>query len=341
MFKKILMIFICFSGALFVSNYYSNDVNAYVEDKQDYNSDALNSFGITNNYFNDYYQYTRKEIKNNNLNKNERKQLGKDGLLMFAYKDIMGHARPSDVNNKITVHYQNEEFRIVKSGGNYAVDALFLAYIEDLSGLYNREVERDGGKLVQPKITVNGNNVEIYVPYVYYTKEEKQYFNKQFENKLKVLTGKDFNVSFRFSKKENVAKFDKKYDYNAATNHIVFNNRIWKFIMDNNAVNTYNNISNECPRYENGKYMSYPEYNIVPCTLAEFLNDYANRWHNGVSPYTQRFILGNLTWNLFYSAKVERVIFEDYTVTLRAGKYLDIELSEEYLSSYYNEGVLK
>ena len=341
--KQIFACATCFFGLLLAFTGGGIEAEASIDQWSSYNSDALNAFGIDQYYFNDYFQMNRWEIPSDGssiITNIGLEQLGKDGLLMFAWEGIADHAYPSHVNSKITVQFINGEFRVVKSGGSSAVDNLFLAYIKDLSGLHNSYIEKYENRTpTQPKIYVKGNVVDIYVPYVYYTEEETLYIEKQFENKLKVLTGKEFDAQFRWSKFSTVEKYDNRYDTNYATNHGYFNKNIGNFLgqMGIGHLISFNCVS----LYTDGQYMANPDYIIVDYTLGEFLNTYASVWHGGITPYTQRVILGNLTWNLFYSAKVTRFICTDYTLTLRAGKYLDVEPSEDYLGYYYNEGVKK
>ena len=324
------------------------EVNAYYEGmqfKENYNTDALKAFGITDDYFHSYFDMTRL-IVTSDMNSAERNQLAKDGLMMFAWEGIQSHSLPSQVNNGITIHYVDGDFRIVGSGGSSAIDNLFLAFVQDLggNGHIDKVVEKEHRTPTQPRILVNGRNVELYVPYVYYNKNERKYVEKQLENKLKVLTGADFNVTFKSSKKSSVDKYDKKYgvhvvkERNGVYGGAYDNSNLLNFLCDRHLEFTMD--FNETARYENGNYMSYPDYYIVhDYKLYEFLDEWAYKWHGGSNAYTQRIILGNIVWNLFNSARVTRLVFEDFTLTLRAGKYLDIEPSEQYLSPLYNEGV--
>lgn len=359
MFKKLLGSLIFVSALFLGTNHISNiEAARYSENIKDWNSSALEEFGIPDSYFNQYFDMNRFTV-DSSMSDSELNQLERDGLLMFAYEDIIGHAYPSNVNNGITIHFvantndgyliDNDtygNFEIVSSGGSYAVDMLFLTYIRDLSGIHNSNIMASGGNLVQPRITVSGNKVDLYIPYVYYSKNEREYYAKQLENKLKVLTGSEFDVTFRSSDKSTVEQYDAIFECNAISDSkYVYGQELSKFLLNNEAIaapGVVERAYNESSVYKDGNYYANPNLIFVHAVyFSDFLDEYANQWHGGVSPYTQRFILGNLIWNLFYSAKVERVVFMDYTLTLRAGKYLDIELSEPYINYYFNEGVIK
>ena len=363
MFKKLLGSLI-FVSALFLGTNHISNVEAarYSEDINDWNSSALDAFDIDKNFFDGYMSMTR-SLVTSDMESGYINQLEKDGLLMFAYEDIIGHSYPSNVNNGITIHFTESTsgkesfysidddtaagFQIVGSGGSTSVDYLFLSFIRDLSnGMLNAAILREGGNLTQPTVKVDGNDIDVYIPYVYYPSDVRKYYATQLSNKLEVLTGKKFDVTIRTSKESTVRKLNDKYGIEnfkdtvgslLLYSYVVSN----KFTIDPDSQVQY--IENNNPSvYKMGQCYANPNLLFVHnITLAEFLNSGAEQRHNGVSPYTQRYVLADLVYELFFTAKVNRVVFSDYTITLRAGRYLDIESSEYYIGYYFNEGIIK
>ena len=157
------------------------------------------------------------------------------------------------------------------------------------------------------------------------------------ENKLEALVGKDYSVTFRCSKAENVAKYSNAYNegYIAVPFSII---ETMSNIKDSNYWSYQYNA--KLPVKQNGKYLANPSaIRLEQTSLSDFadlLADYYGYENNGEG---HRMALASFVSELYLSPTVTRVILSDYTITVRAGKILDIEDSTPYIKAY-NSGKL-
>ena len=303
----------------------------------EYNSSALEAFGVSESDLDSYLDAIDDRSSFNQLDYyygagDWIDLFEQDVMTTFGHSIYIGRAYPSDVNNAIQVKYDRsfDGFIIKQSGGSNAVDVLFLSYVRQLGDvdmmyeMYNSK----GDSMKQPTVTVNGDNIDFYIPYVYYNKGTREYIAKQISNKLEVLTGKEFNVKFRTSDLWYVKAIDGRI------NEPIYNINTIYFIEDMYAGAGYNvDIrvqDNGLPTYTNGNYYSNADYVIIDhLGLRGFLNVGSETLFGtelwGIERTDEITVLTHLVRNLFYSADVDTIVFSDYTITLRAGRYLEIQ----------------
>lgn len=351
-FKKIMFsLFACF-GLFLNFNYLALPT---VEASVDYNNDLAKAFNLSDEYMNAYWDkvtdgkyrgldelhedgaLTQKEVDG------LEKQLKTELAVGLESGGIgLGHVYPSDINNDLTIHFNLEGgiFEVVKTSGNPTVDTLvlrFIQYTSSESAIYSGYNQT--GKLIQPTWKVKGNKIDLYVPYVYYPKETRLYLAKQLENKLEALTGKDYAVTFRTSKQENAEKYDGCYTSGGFPTIPYEINNVLYSIKDSDYV-AFKWNSN-LPGCYNGKYLAMPNaFRIQYTNLSDFAVMLADYYGYSDDGQGHRMALATFLTELYYCPNVNRIILDDYTITFRAGKILDIEDSTIYINGF-NSGDLQ
>lgn len=207
----------CFALLLCFNNYSTPTVEAAVS----YNTDLAKAWGLSNKYMNNFY----KKMWYGSQKADPYDPLGyKDGdnqkvidymqntfakQLRAALTMRLGHCYPSDVNSKLSIKVNSSgQFYIKKSSGNETIDLLIFNYVQSL-GNANRikNFNSKYGKNVQPTWTVKGNKIDFYIPCVRYSPSVEKQIETSLEKKLKVLTGKTFDVNFRGSQEKSMKKY--------------------------------------------------------------------------------------------------------------------------------------
>lgn len=311
-----------------------------------YNANAYKAFGLSEKYMNAFDSkwadgtYGKNDLRNVNLKKDSTVTALENQTL--ALVSAMLDDNVGTVSNDITIHYREDKNKFyIKSGGDTIVTNIIYRAVEAIGFEGYMYAYNDN---VQPKFTVKGDSIDLYVPAVYYNKETRTYLAKQISNRLKVVTGKTYKVKVRTTRKENL-KVDNNLTVNSNLLAMSHDDPIYDTVIyPYRAEMEYNP---KLPYYDGKTYWSNPSYLIFSgYDLADYLTDRgidiaeSRGWDYSIGE-CQRIALAELVYNQFINPTVVRYVFDDYTVTLRAGKTLDIEPSEEYLGYLYNEGVMK
>lgn len=328
-----------------------------------YNENAIEEFNISKDYVEQFDIQFETGLHDYNLSfdtQYERDFLELDTLTLLSsylqnglpYNEL-GYMQTKElgrVSNNITVHYNGKEFELVDCEDTIVAD-LILNFVKGVANIVAIDNAHDklGVFAKQPSFYVSEKDIDIFVPYTYYNKDTRKYLATQLANRLEVLTGVRYDVSFRTSFESTV----KKYDTNSNVEHndLFINNFLWKVEEAYHVQNRYDDYNmsyympNKLPIYENGQYWANPSYIVFEeLTLLQYLTERGI----GIAEYMgvdymigecQRMALAELTYFQFMQPTVVRFVFSDYTVTLRAGRYLDIELSDRYLEACYSNNV--
>lgn len=214
-FKRLMFsLFACFGLFLCFNHLSTPTVKAEVS----YNTDVAKAWELSDKYLQTFYKRMGykgqssnpyKAMTNSESNEHIQylgttysKQL--NSALLFR----LGHVYPSDINSKLTIHANDWNFIVEESSGNDTIDLLILNYVNALGSVGRiNEFKKMTGQTIQPTWKVEGNKIDFYIPCVYYRKEIRQEVAQSLETKLKLLTGKEYDVKFRTSKPENVKKY--------------------------------------------------------------------------------------------------------------------------------------
>ena len=336
-FKRLVFsLFACFGLFLAFNHFSTPTVEAA---NVDYNTTLAKSWGISKDYmtnyhnklFSDKYKTMKSDVTNEYMTKTYAKHIRAQILLNWD------HVYPSNINNNLTIHFDydgDKEFHIVNSSGNYEVNMLVLTFIDSLAETGNMlEYERVTGKKVQPTWKVNGSNIDVYIPCVYYPKETRTYLAEALEDKIEMLTGKDYEVTFRTSKSENVQKIGGTISEDG------MNNQFYSIGMPFDVTSTLSNFTSVdyytplvgLPGYkDNGKTYNYPAAIRVNCSFKEFVEGIDKYYVNQGTGYSQRNSLAMFMSELFYHPFIVRIVCDDYTISFDAKENLVIEPSGFY-----------
>ena len=328
-----------------------------------YNENAIKEFNISKDYVEQFDIQFETGLHDYNLSfdtQYERDFLELDTLTLlssylqnglpyneFGYMDTKELGR---VSNKITVHYNNGEFELVDCEDTIVANLIlnFVRGVADYVTTDNAHEEL-GVFAKQPRFYVSEKDIDIFVPYVYYNKDTRKYLATQLANRLEVLTGVRYDVHFRTSFESTVKKYNPLNI--GEQNGLFISNFLMKVEETYHIQNRYDTygmsyyMPNKLPIYENGQYWANPSYIVFEeFTLSQYLTErgISIAEYMGVDCMIgecQRMALAELTYFQFMQPTVVRFVFSDYTVTLRAGRYLDIELSDRYLEACYSNNV--
>lgn len=215
-FKRLMVCLIsCFT--LFLSfNYFSVPT---AEAAVSYNTDLAKAWGISDKYMNNFYKkmwydsqsadpYNELNYKDGD-NELDYMQNTFNKQLNAALIMRLGHCYPSDINSKLSIKVNEyNQFYIKESSGNETIDLLILNYVKTL-GKAGRitSFNEKYNKNVQPTWKVKGNKIDFYIPCVRYDSDVEKEIETSLEKKLKVLTGKSFDVNFRGSQEKSMQKY--------------------------------------------------------------------------------------------------------------------------------------
>ena len=334
-----------------------------------HNINAQKAFKLSDKYVKNFDKklsqgvYDRSDLRNVNLSKEStRKALRNQVLMLLAYDlnyGIDGYNTVGEVSNAITIHYDDTEYmdefgvagqdyKIVNGGENTLIANLVLNFVQGIGDKYLMHdlYQAYDGNIKQPKFTVENDVITLYVPFVYYDTPTRQYLAKQLSNKIKVLTGKTYKVKINTSKEENAIKYGGNVNSKTTLHFESIDDLSGRLMLfpRHEGFNIYSNKRNsfynkKLPYYDGKTYYSCPQYyNMSDVKMADYLTErgidlaeeYGADWGIG---YAQRMALAEIVYYQFMSPTVYRVIFSDYTVTLRGGKTLDIEPSNGYIQA--------
>ena len=358
--KKCLVKFI--GGMVLSTGLLATHVNSEVENVNAqinynyYNKYACEEFGLSDDYINAFERKFNNGYYSNNLadinlaNTNTKEILENQILALLAinlqtgvgfnewgaYKEI----EVGTVSNEITIHYTGLHYEIV-GGGNTVISNLILNFVKGIGcETTNSLVHTKVGKLSkmrQPRFTVKGDNIDLYIPYVYYNKETRTYFSDQLASRLEVLTGKKYNVNIRTSTKTLAKRFQQKnvnLNVNTTTGLALYfspllvegyKSQQQYYDLDLRIVNGLPTKNNPNPSTLEIEGLDLAQYLWV---RGEAIYDYLGV--NGSVGEFQRVAFAELLYYQFMYPYQMRIEFNDFTVTLRDNYTLEIKPTYVY-----------
>lgn len=323
--KLLISLFVTFGLFLTFNHFSTPSVEAAA-----WNTDMASSYGLTTEYMNDFMsKYYTGQMDGNFLHK----PLYSDYIKAVMSLNI-GHCYPHDINNSLTVHYNNKTgYQVVKSSGNPTIDELILSFVRGVGDTsVNNIVCSQRGTVTQPKFLVNGNEVSIYVPYVYYPKDVRNYLADILARKINMLTGGNFNVTFTCSKDSTVRKYGGEINSDNTTfYHTDGLEPVTSFV---NAwdLSVWTLFSNEYPHKKFGPEPAY--IRIKGTTLVELMDSLADRYGYEVNGYWQLYGIQLLSRKMFMCPYGVRIICDDWTLSITSPDDIDIEDSRDYIMAF-------